>query len=105
MKKILVFVLIWIFFMSCENGYVRDGRSLYKAYFKKTLIDPSSFKVYNESYEINGASVKWKLDYGAKNSYGGMIRKTEEFETIGSITIIIDGRFLDFDDIKKLNHK
>lgn len=81
MKKIfLLFAAIFIF-CSCENRYVSDGRSMYEAYFDKVLKDPSSLKIYNESYTVDGVSVKWTIDYGAKNSFGAMDRQTVEFKT------------------------
>ncbi len=91
MKKILLLAFILIL-CSCENRYVRDGRSMYKAYFDKVLKDPSSLKIYNESYTVDGISVKWTIDYGAKNSFGAMNRKTIEFETNPSM-LEVNGDF------------
>ncbi len=85
MKKILLLFASILIFCSCENRYVRDGRSMYEAYFDKVLKDPSSLKIYNESYTVDGVSVKWTIDYGAKNSFGAMDRQTIEFKTNPSI--------------------
>lgn len=54
---------------------------MYEAYFNKILKDPSSLKIYNESYTVDGVSVKWIIDYGAKNSFGTMDRQTVKIET------------------------
>ena len=81
MKKFLFTILCIVTLCSCENKYVSSGRNLYELYFDKVLKDPSSFKVYNEKYTLdeNGITVNWELDYGAKNSYGAMVREQVEF--------------------------
>lgn len=81
MKRLLLLFAMILTFSSCENRYVSDGRSMYEAYFDKVLKDPSSLKIYNESYTVDGVSVKWTIDYGAKNSFGAMDRQTIEFKT------------------------
>lgn len=68
---------------SCEPSSVKEGRELYMLYFEKTFKDPSSIKIYSEKYEQDGATVRWTLDVGGKNSYGGMVRKTMKIETTG----------------------
>lgn len=92
MKKILLLFIMIVFLCSCENRYVSDGRSMYEAYFEKVLKDPSSLKIYNESYTVDGVSVKWVIDYGAKNSFGAMNRETIEFETNPSM-LEVNGKF------------
>lgn len=83
MKKLL-FVLS-LFFIACssEPDVVKSGRNSYKQYFEKVLKDPSSLVIYNESYELtdDGTHVHFTVDYGAKNSFGGMERKTIHFES------------------------
>lgn len=75
--------------------YVVDYNTLYKngvAILKDSLIDPRSFTVYHEyrGYDKDGNPCI-VLDFGAKNSYGGMVRgycniwayynpKTKQFE-------------------------
>lgn len=101
MKKTIyaLSLLLSIFLISCESS-VSEGRSTYKAYFKHILKDPDSFKVYSETYTKDGEyTVKWELDYGAKNSLGGMVREKVSFETIGS-SIHIDGSLYDIKDLK-----
>lgn len=44
MITLFTFLLI-----SCDDPITR-GRQMYKSYFKKTLKDPDSFKVYSEKY-------------------------------------------------------
>lgn len=90
MKKIVLLFLLVLPLCGCENKYVSDGREMYEMYFDKILKDPSSFKVYSEDYTIDGVSVKWRLDYGAKNSFGSMEREQVEFETSPNY-IFIDG--------------
>lgn len=57
-------------------------------YFEKTFKDPSSIKVYSEEYTVseNGKAgeVKWTLDVGGKNSFGGMVRHTFHLTTYDS---------------------
>lgn len=101
MKRViylLIFICISIL-PSCDSA-VSQGREVYKAYFNHILKDPDSFKVYSEKYSKDGEyTVKWDLDYGAKNSFGGMIRKQVSFETIGT-KIHIEGDFYDIKDFK-----
>ena len=86
MKKLILLCLSFII-LSCEPSAVRDGRYAYKKYFDETLIDPGSFKVYNEKYELdeNGVKVVWTIDYGAKNRIGGMTRKEIKLTTTGKV--------------------
>lgn len=75
-------------FCSCGQSDVYQGRKVYKAYFQKHLKDPESFKVYEEKYEVlDEHTVRWTLDYGAKNSWGAMERETVTFETCFSMLI------------------
>lgn len=86
-KKLLLSLLLLLILSSCEPSAVRDGRYAYEAYFHEVLKDPASFVVYNEQYEVDstGVRVLWTLDYGAKNSFGGMKREKIEFTTIGKV--------------------
>ena len=65
---------------------------MYEAYFDKVLKDPSSLEIYNEAYTVEGVSVKWTIDYGAKNSFGAMDRQIIEFETTPSM-LEVNGNF------------
>lgn len=98
MKKILLLLIVTMSLCSCENRYVKDGRSMYEAYFDKVLKDPSSLKIYNESYTVDGVQVKWVIDYGTKNSFGAMDRKTIEFETNPSM-LEVDGNIYTREDL------
>ena len=91
MKKLLL-LLIFPLLIACEPSSVDVGREAYEKYFKSTLKDPESFKVYSEKYEVapDGYKIKWKIDYGAKNGFGGMVREKAEFYTIGK-KIYFDG--------------
>lgn len=86
MKK-FVLLCLSLLILSCEPSAVREGRVAYKKYFKETLIDPESFKVYNEKYEIDTSGVKviWTIDYGTKNRIGAMTRKEITLTTIGKV--------------------
>ena len=79
-------------FSSCEPSQVRKGRKLYKAYFNYTLKDPNSLVIYSERYTLGNDKyeVKWDIDYGAKNSYGGMVRSSIKFTTTSYIWIRVD---------------
>ena len=91
MKKFLVFVIIILALASCEDSEVAKGRRIYKKYFKEVLKDPSSFVVYKEDFKKDGSSiVEWTIEYGAKNSFGGMVRKTVEFKTVNN-AIYVEG--------------
>lgn len=95
MKKVsfyLVGLVIAISAISCrfEAKSVTEGRELYKLYFRKTLKDPESLKIYKEEYVNFGISILWTIDYGARNSLGGMIRETVKIETYTD-KVVVDG--------------
>lgn len=101
MKKILFLMAMLpiVLLTSCDKA-VSEGRTVYKAYFNHVLKDPDSFKVFSEKYTKDGEyTVNWELDYGAKNSLGGMVREQVSFETVGT-TIHIDGSFYKLKDLK-----
>lgn len=108
MKKIL-FALIGVTIILCASSCddpISRGRQMYKAYFQKTLKDPDSFKVYNEKYtkEDKEGNIKWELDYGAKNSLGGMVRESIVFSTFyggqGIGRLFINGESYDYQELK-----
>lgn len=104
MKKIIFHwcILITLFsILSCNNEpkHVSEGRKFYELYFQKQLKDPESFKVYSEKYKNLGNVIIWTLDYGAKNSLGGMIRETVEIRTYNN-KLEIDGYEYTKDDLK-----
>lgn len=85
MKKLLFISLavLMAVLTACESRSVSNGRIAYENYFKQHLKDPASFTVYSETYQEDGKfEVNWTLDYGAKNSFGGMVRKTVKFKTL-----------------------
>lgn len=90
MKKTLILLAFVGILCSCEPSEVRQGRKIYEAYFNYILKDPNSLVIYNEHYTIEEeVSVVWEIDYGAKNSYGGMVRDKIKFTTVAN-TIFID---------------
>ena len=89
MKKLLFVIISALVLVSCENGEISKGRRLYEMYFEKNLKDPQSFVVYEENFEIeDNVKVNWKLEYGARNGFGGMVREKVEFSTIDNVLII-----------------
>ena len=90
-NKMLIMLAAAFLLCACEPQAVRNGRKLYKKYYQSTLEDPSSFKVYKETYTVDGKyKVNWTIDYGAKNSFGGMVRKTDNIITVGN-SIFVNG--------------
>ena len=85
-------------FISCEPSAVRKGRYAYEKYFEETLLDPESFKVYSEQYKIDssGCKVFWTIDYGARNKFGGLVRKDFKFTTVGK-TLFTDSNIYDYE--------
>lgn len=87
-RKVLLITTLFAFtfsLLSCEDHAVSSGRKLYENYFKERLKDPESFTVYKESYtKLSEHEVEWTIDYGAKNSFGGMVRETAKFTTVGN---------------------
>lgn len=101
MKKysILIILLAMAIFTSCDEA-VYKGRKTYKAYFNHILKDPGSFKVYKEEYTKDGDfTINWELDYGAKNSMGGMVRENVSFTTVGT-SIFINGNHYKIEELK-----
>lgn len=93
-KVILLFVIFSIGFslMSCEPENVTKGRKVYMEYFNSTLRDPESLKIYSEKVKkIDDYQYIFIVDYGAKNGYGAMNRKTITFETLGNHLTSVDG--------------
>ena len=90
MKKIIVPIFALLFMASCSQIEVWNGRKTYKTYFKKVLKDPESLKIYDEKYVRDGLCIEWEIDYGARNEYGGMVRKTIKITTVGN-TVSING--------------
>ena len=100
MKNILLMLAMAfpMMFVSCCDKAVSQGRETYKEYFKSILKDPDSFKVYKESYTKDGEyTVNWVLDYGAKNSFGAMVRETVTFETVGT-SMFINGSYFKLEE-------
>ena len=99
MKRLLLILLVPLILLSCQPAAVSHGRKTYERYFHKVLKDPESFKVYEETVEpIDDYSARWTLDYGAKNSYGAMERRTVTFKTTNDL-IDIDGHLVDVSDL------
>lgn len=81
---------------SCKNQedkYVSKGRKAYKAYFERTLKDPSSLVIYSETYEHESIKVEFTVDMGAKNSFGAMVRETYVFEILDGKIYKVNGEF------------
>lgn len=82
-RAVYIIALLFISFYACTNP-LNESRKLYKSYFNMTLKDPSSLVIYKEEYvEWEKNKFEWTLDIGAKNEYGGMVRKTYHIKTDG----------------------
>lgn len=96
MRKLIILFLILQALISCDSRNVRDGRNAYKEYLSKTLKDPSSLIIHDETFSLpqgsEGLEVVFTVDYGAKNSYGAMSRETIVFRTIGNSIFEINGK-------------
>lgn len=92
MRKIIALLIFSVLLCACEPLQVRQGRKVYKAYFNHVLKDPKSLVIHSEEYTLgeNQYDVMWEIDYGARNSYGGMVREHIEFTTSGNFWIKID---------------
>ena len=66
---------------------------LIENYLKETLNDPDSLKVYTTTLNRSKDGYVVLCDYGAKNAYGGMIRKSTFFViNKGRITLVYTGK-------------
>lgn len=71
MKKISLLLVTLISFVSCKSDETKI-----KDYFKETANDPSSlviYKIEEQPSDVPGEKL-YGVDYGAKNSFGGMMR-------------------------------
>jgi hypothetical protein len=104
MKKLTLALLALLFICSCDDPNVRNGRKIYKEYFKEVLIDPESLKIYKEEIiKHEGSLVVFKVDYGAKNGFGAYARRTSEFEILGPYIMSIDGKpYISDKELKKI---
>ena len=93
MKKALTIIALSLLACSCGPQCVREGRSIYKAYFNYVLKDPKSLEIYSEKYTLTEKAnyVAWEIDYSVKNSLGGRVRKTLRCTTFRGLHIQIDG--------------
>lgn len=84
MKKILLLLIAGLMFASCEPAVVKESRKFYQEYFNYILKDPSSLEIHSAKYATDGHFlVQWDIDYSAKNSFGGKVRKQIKLETFG----------------------
>ena len=96
MKRILLLLLglIFILVVGCSSN-LKNGRDAYKNYFKDVLKDPKSLIIYKETILENGDDfVKFEVEYGAKNSFGGYVRNTMYFHTIKG-EIVNSGEYIE----------
>jgi hypothetical protein len=98
MKKFILSIVLFSFFAcNSEPSLVTSGRKSYQEYFNKILKDPNSLQIYDEKYVVDeeNKKVTWTIDYGAKNSFGGMVRKTITFETgFAGTNLKVDGEYV-----------
>lgn len=100
MKNFILILITAFAFIGCstEKKHIREGREMWKAYFKKMLKDPNSLVIYNEEYVDSGLTVIWDIEYGAKNGFGGMVRERKTFKTVG-YWLTTDHQFFDKEDL------
>ena len=85
MKKVL-FIISIVFFVACNSN-----TSTYKKYLKNILKDPESLVIYNEVIEFRkNETVYMKVEYGAKNGYGGMGRNIYYFKIVNGVVVKAD---------------
>lgn len=90
MKKSILLIAIIFLFAGCKNNI----DTAIENYFNENLKDPSSLVVYSKKVVENYSTSRWvRLDYGAKNSFGGMIRETEYFYIIGDDVMMVASEF------------
>lgn len=80
-NQLLGLLFVCFSLISCDKNM-----SAVEKYLKDTLKDPESLVIYSESSVFENAGVALlKVDYGAKNSFGGMVRKTYYFKIIDGV--------------------
>ena len=100
MKKVL-FIISIVFFVACNSN-----TSTYKKYLKNILKDPKSLVIYNEVVEHrkNGA-VYIKVEYGAKNGYGGMGREIYYFKIVNGVVVKADDQSIYLSELSRETEK
>jgi hypothetical protein len=68
----------------------KQGISLINSYFRSTLKDPDSLKIYDINGVKHGPYVVYSVDYGAKNSFGGYVREQKTLTYMGNELVRID---------------
>jgi hypothetical protein len=68
----------------------KQGISLINSYFRNTLKDPDSLKIYDIKGVKHGPYVVYSVDYGAKNSFGGYVREQKTLTYRGNELVRID---------------
>jgi hypothetical protein len=97
--RFLLLIALASYLIGCESTGVIRGRKAYKEYFKETLKDPESLRIYKEIIIYSDdVSAKFQVEIGAKNSYGGYVRETFCFHTIGDKVVQSGGATL-FDEL------
>lgn len=91
MKNLIVFLMLSLFFVSCEDSAISNGRKMWKAYLNKYLKDPASLVIHKEEMKQDGYKVEWEIDYGAKNSFGGMKRELLKCTTFPDMMFVEGG--------------
>lgn len=93
MRKLILILIAALTLVGCEfeKAYIKESREMWKAYFQITLKDPNSLVIYDEKCLDEGYQcVEWEINYGAKNGFGGMVRETIKFKTIGDLLLVGD---------------
>lgn len=91
MKNLILILITTLSLVGCkfEKQYIKESREMWMAYFHKVLKDPNSLVIYEEKCNDIGIDVvEWEIEYGAKNGFGGMVRETEKFKTIGDLLLV-----------------
>lgn len=99
MKKVLLFIAFIGILCACDPPHVSESRKIYKSYFNYVLKDPKSLEIHSATYTAHGSIIEWKIDYSAKNSFGGNVRKTTEIVTYGD-WFTVDGTYYKTSQVK-----
>jgi hypothetical protein len=100
MKKHVVFALLLPFLLmaACEPSRIKESRKMYREYIKSTLKDPNSLVFYEEKLikeHKSSGEIEFRVDYGARNSYGAMARTDHDiYVNVKEDYLIVDKVFV-----------
>ena len=110
MKKTINFILttvlllsISLSLLSCGSSKIKDNYSKVENHIKSTLIDPTSLIVNSAEgvYEEGSKYIYYKINYNAKNKFGGYVGSDDLYCCLNTETDSISSALANSFEVKK----